>query len=229
MDNVQALEIEIPREIVHSWGWFLAFGIGLVALGVAAVGPGYHSSRRLDAVLRMAAADGFRYRSRPSRHGRTLGRLLSPPAGGDPLWGNGRLAGNQAACQRRSERPSSWPCSSSSGGSFRSSAYVCSHPAGLGMAGAGRRYHPSARSPRSRAMARLGALGDRSLFRDRPDFLRLRVDRAGARLTRGLRRPHARTRLRVRNVRLVWLTCCNSWDDRMGHFRYWHLRRRDRR
>ena len=38
MGNVQALEIEIPREIVQYWGWFLAFGIGLVVLGVAAVG-----------------------------------------------------------------------------------------------------------------------------------------------------------------------------------------------
>ena len=37
MGNVQALEIQIPHEIVQYWGWFLAFGIGLVALGVLAV------------------------------------------------------------------------------------------------------------------------------------------------------------------------------------------------
>ena len=37
MGNVQALEIQIPHEIVQYWGWFLAFGIGLVVLGVAAV------------------------------------------------------------------------------------------------------------------------------------------------------------------------------------------------
>ncbi len=37
MGNVQALEIQIPHEIVQYWGWFLALGIGLVVLGVAAV------------------------------------------------------------------------------------------------------------------------------------------------------------------------------------------------
>jgi uncharacterized membrane protein HdeD (DUF308 family) len=37
MGNVQTLEIQIPHEIVQYWGWFLAFGIGLVVLGVAAV------------------------------------------------------------------------------------------------------------------------------------------------------------------------------------------------
>jgi uncharacterized membrane protein HdeD (DUF308 family) len=29
--------ILMPQELVQYWGWFLAFGIGLVALGVAAV------------------------------------------------------------------------------------------------------------------------------------------------------------------------------------------------
>ena len=37
MGDVQALEIQIPREIIQYWGWFLAFGIGLLVLGVAAV------------------------------------------------------------------------------------------------------------------------------------------------------------------------------------------------
>jgi uncharacterized membrane protein HdeD (DUF308 family) len=37
MSNIQALEIQIPHDIVQYWGWFLAFGIGLVVLGVAAV------------------------------------------------------------------------------------------------------------------------------------------------------------------------------------------------
>ena len=31
------IEIQVPHEIVQYWGWFLAFGIGLVILGVAAV------------------------------------------------------------------------------------------------------------------------------------------------------------------------------------------------
>ena len=29
--------IQVPQEIVQYWGWFLAFGIGLVLLGLAAV------------------------------------------------------------------------------------------------------------------------------------------------------------------------------------------------
>jgi uncharacterized membrane protein HdeD (DUF308 family) len=37
MGNIQALDVQIPREIVQYWGWFLAFGIGLVLLGIAAV------------------------------------------------------------------------------------------------------------------------------------------------------------------------------------------------
>jgi uncharacterized membrane protein HdeD (DUF308 family) len=37
MSNVQTLAVQIPQELVHYWGWFLAFGIGLVLLGVAAM------------------------------------------------------------------------------------------------------------------------------------------------------------------------------------------------
>jgi uncharacterized membrane protein HdeD (DUF308 family) len=37
MGNFQAMEIQIPHEIVQYWGWFLVFGIALVGLGVAAV------------------------------------------------------------------------------------------------------------------------------------------------------------------------------------------------
>jgi len=37
MGDIQTLDIQIPREIIHYWGWFLAFGIGLLVLGVAAV------------------------------------------------------------------------------------------------------------------------------------------------------------------------------------------------
>ena len=37
MGEVQALAIQIPSEIAQYWGWFLAFGIGLLLLGIAAV------------------------------------------------------------------------------------------------------------------------------------------------------------------------------------------------
>jgi len=31
------LQIQIPHEIVQYWGWFLAFGIGVLVLGIAAI------------------------------------------------------------------------------------------------------------------------------------------------------------------------------------------------
>ena len=37
MSESQTLAILMPPELVQYWGWFLAFGIGLVVLGVAAV------------------------------------------------------------------------------------------------------------------------------------------------------------------------------------------------
>src|SRR5271170_5162447 len=36
--DIQTLPVvQVPNEIMHYWGWLLAFGIGLVALGVAAI------------------------------------------------------------------------------------------------------------------------------------------------------------------------------------------------
>lgn len=37
MSDTQTLAIQMPQELIHYWGWFLAFGIALVAIGVAAV------------------------------------------------------------------------------------------------------------------------------------------------------------------------------------------------
>ena len=37
MSELQTIDVQIPHEIVHYWGWFLAFGIALLALGIAAV------------------------------------------------------------------------------------------------------------------------------------------------------------------------------------------------
>lgn len=38
MSNVQSLPVQFPHELVQYWGWFLAFGAGLLLLGAAAVG-----------------------------------------------------------------------------------------------------------------------------------------------------------------------------------------------
>jgi uncharacterized membrane protein HdeD (DUF308 family) len=37
MTEIRTLDVRIPAEIIHNWGWFLAFGIGLVLLGILAV------------------------------------------------------------------------------------------------------------------------------------------------------------------------------------------------
>ncbi|MGP8232298.1 MAG: HdeD family acid-resistance protein [Methylovirgula sp.] len=34
---IQELQVQVPHEIVHYWGWFLAFGVALVLLGAAAI------------------------------------------------------------------------------------------------------------------------------------------------------------------------------------------------
>ncbi len=36
--NMQTLDVQIPHELVQYWGWFLAFGICLLLLGVVAIG-----------------------------------------------------------------------------------------------------------------------------------------------------------------------------------------------
>jgi uncharacterized membrane protein HdeD (DUF308 family) len=35
-DEIQML-VRLPHELAQNWGWFLAFGIGVAVLGVAAV------------------------------------------------------------------------------------------------------------------------------------------------------------------------------------------------
>jgi uncharacterized membrane protein HdeD (DUF308 family) len=37
MTDTQAFAVQIPQDIVQYWGWFLALGVGLLALGVAAI------------------------------------------------------------------------------------------------------------------------------------------------------------------------------------------------
>jgi len=37
MWNIQTFEVQVPHDVAQYWGWLLAFGIGLVVLGFAAV------------------------------------------------------------------------------------------------------------------------------------------------------------------------------------------------
>ena len=37
MSEIQGLMVRVPPDMIQHWGWFLALGIGLLLLGVAAV------------------------------------------------------------------------------------------------------------------------------------------------------------------------------------------------
>jgi hypothetical protein len=50
---IQGFEVQASPEIVHHWGWFLAFGIGLLALGIAAVLPSVTAT-----IVSMVFSDG---------------------------------------------------------------------------------------------------------------------------------------------------------------------------
>ena len=37
LSPIDAMVIQVTQEMIHNWGWFLAFGIALVLLGIAAI------------------------------------------------------------------------------------------------------------------------------------------------------------------------------------------------
>ena len=57
MIEVEALDVRIPAAIIHNWGWFLAFGIGLVLLWDSRDCARRGGHGRLHAVFRLAAGD----------------------------------------------------------------------------------------------------------------------------------------------------------------------------
>src|SRR5271167_117292 len=101
MSDSQTLAILMPPELVHYWGWFLAFGIGLVALGVAAVARAFTATIAsmlffgwllvIAAVIELVQAVMVG----------ALGGLLPPFAGRDSVRGDGPVAGDATADQRR--------------------------------------------------------------------------------------------------------------------------------
>lgn len=98
MGNIQAIEVQIPYEVVQYWGSFLVFGISLLALGIlrGQVGVGH---RRHDVVLRMAIGVGLRHRDRLRGLGGVLGRLFSSFACRDPFQGRWPNARHEAGHQ----------------------------------------------------------------------------------------------------------------------------------
>ena len=57
MGNIHSIEVQIPHEVAQYWGWFLAFGIGLLALGIAAVVRSLKLSAICDARLTVTKSD----------------------------------------------------------------------------------------------------------------------------------------------------------------------------
>ena len=58
---IHGFEVQASPEIVHHWGWFLAFGIGLLALGRRCRHAFRHGYDCLDGVFRMAPCSGIRH------------------------------------------------------------------------------------------------------------------------------------------------------------------------
>ena len=105
MSEIDLLPVGLPPEMMQNWGWFLAFGIGLVRAGNRchySVSKGHHN---LDVVLRMAVADCGRYRGGTDFPGRQVAGLLPAFAGGDSLRSNRRTVCEKTGDQRRGRDP----------------------------------------------------------------------------------------------------------------------------
>ena len=74
MSDIQTYSVAIPQELAQYWGWLLAFGIALVALGVAAVARAFTATIASMLFFGCAPGDRVRNRNRPGGHGRALGR-----------------------------------------------------------------------------------------------------------------------------------------------------------
>ena len=140
---------------------------------------------RLDAVFWLVVSAGVRHRSCSSGHGWTLGRFLPPLGGSGSFWSYRLSDRNETSAQRRGRNNadgSVLPCQ------WSVSVYrlnmACT--AGLGLASGGRCHHVSLGHPCACAMACLRTLGNRSLYWNRLNLLRRRVDWACSGLARKL-------------------------------------------
>jgi len=101
MSDSQTLAILMPPELVHYWGWFLAFGIGLVALGVAAVARAFTATIAsmlfFGWLLLIAAAIEIVQAVMVGHWAGFFHHLLAA----NPLRGDGPAAGDAAADHRR--------------------------------------------------------------------------------------------------------------------------------
>src|SRR5215813_12114705 len=180
MTEIQALDVRIPAEIIHNWGWFLAFGIGLALLGILAivrsVAATVVSMLFFGWLLVIAASievvQAIMVGKWAGLFQHWLGAVLFGVIGVLILWR---------------------PVVTAEILTLLMGAFFL--VAGLGLAHSQWSHHVVARHSRTGAMAGLGALGDRPIRRNRIGLLRHRLDRAGARPALvGLVRVSAQTR-----------------------------------
>ena len=180
MSEIQSLDVRIPAEIIHNWGWFLAFGIGLALLGILAI------VRAVTATVvsllffgwLLVIAAGIEI-VQAIMVGKWAG-LFQHWLGRRPVRGD-RCADPVAAAGHRRDFDLADGSVLSGGRPVPIDHSVRDFPAGLGLAHSQRSHHVVARYPRPGAMAGLGALGHRPIRRNRIGLLRRRLDRAGTR------------------------------------------------
>ena len=179
MNEINVLMVGIPHEMIQNWGWFMALGIGLGLLGIAALVRSVKAtviSMSFFGWLLLIAAG---HRDCAGFHSRKLGRLFPAFAGCGSIRSNRRTVCLEAGDQRRG-------CDPFHGHvlpyvrAVSTGRLADDSPAGLGLACAERNYHRRVRGSRTGAMADLRPVGDRPFCRNRSAVFRLGLDRAGA-------------------------------------------------
>jgi len=195
MGNIQSLDVQVPHEIVQYWGWFLAFGAALLLIGVVAIVRSVTATivsmlffgwllvlacgiEIAQAVMVGHWAGFFHHLVAAVLFGVTGVLMVTRPVLSAEV---ADAHSTVLSCQRVvSVFWLNMGCAT-----------------GLGLAGGGRNHRVCAGFARSCAMARLGALGDRAFYRNRPFLLRGCVDRDRPRPARKFltfeKRPAERT------------------------------------
>ena len=169
MSEIQALDVRIPAEIIHNWGWFLLFGICLVLLGalaiVRSVAATVVSMLFFGWLLLIAAGIEI-----------VQAVMVGKWAGLFQHWLSAALFGVLGALivwrpvvtRRDLDAPDRGVLP---GGRHLPIGHaVRDFLAGVGLARAQWPYHAGARRPHTRAMAGLRTLGDRPVPGNRTDF-----------------------------------------------------------
>ena len=170
----------VTPEMIHHWGWFLAFGIVLLALGIAAIVRSVAAT--VASMLFFGWLADFWQHLSVCRcvYGWELGRVLPARAGGNCVRYNRDPHADQAGHKRGGIDIADVDVFPDRG-TVSIDCFVVGSPAGLGVAGTERGRHSDFGRSRRGRMAGLRPLGDRPFRWNRSGFLRLGLDYAGNR------------------------------------------------